>query len=70
MTLYIKHHKREEKPAANSGLAKGRFDAPQETFVVNQSFVLRINICGKIATFAKPQNVKPNIPKTQLCSFK
>jgi len=25
--------------------------------MVNQSLVLRINICGKIATFAKPQNV-------------
>jgi hypothetical protein len=46
----------------NTGLAKVAVQCSADTFVVNQSFVLRINICGKIATFAKPENVtsKPN----------
>jgi len=43
-------------PAGNSGLAKVAVQCSADTFVVNQSLVLRINICGKIATFAKPQN--------------
>ncbi|MFT5104201.1 MAG: hypothetical protein ACI86C_001865 [Candidatus Latescibacterota bacterium] len=34
-----------------------------DTFVVNQTLVLRINICGKIATFAKPQIVMGKFKK-------
>ncbi len=32
---------------ANSGLAKVAVQFSADTFVVNQSLVLRINICGK-----------------------
>jgi hypothetical protein len=34
-------------PAPNSGLAKVAVQCSADTFVVNQSLVLRINICGK-----------------------
>ena len=37
----------EETPAANTGLAKGAVQCSADTFVVNQSLVLRINICGE-----------------------
>jgi hypothetical protein len=33
--------------AYNSGLAKVAVQCSADTFVVNQSLVLRINICGK-----------------------
>jgi hypothetical protein len=42
---------------ANTGLAKVAVQCSEDTFVVNQSLVLRINICGKFATFAKPETV-------------
>ena len=32
---------------ANSGLAKGGVSCIVETFVVNQTFVLRMNFCAK-----------------------
>jgi len=35
------------RAAYNSGLAKVAVSFPADTFVVNQSFVLRINICGE-----------------------
>ena len=34
-------------PAGNSGLAKVAVQCSADTFVVNQSLVLRFNICGK-----------------------
>ena len=37
----------ERKAAANSGLAKVAVQYSADTFVVNQSLVLRINICGE-----------------------
>jgi len=37
----------ERKAAANSGLAKVAVQCSADTFMVNQSLVLRINICGK-----------------------
>jgi len=40
----------------NSGLAKVAVQCSAETFVVNQTLVLRKNICGKNRRFAKPQN--------------
>jgi hypothetical protein len=42
---------------ANTGLAKVAVQSSADTFVVNQSLVLRNNILVKIATFAKPENV-------------
>jgi hypothetical protein len=44
--------------AAKTGLAKVAVQCAADTFVVNQSLVFRINICGKIRHYAKPQNVK------------
>ena len=35
------------KPTDNTGLAKVAVQCSADTFVVNQSLVLRINICGK-----------------------
>jgi len=34
-------------PAYNSGLAKVAIQCSADTFVVNQTLVLRINICGE-----------------------
>jgi hypothetical protein len=52
--------RRTRTPACNTGLAKVAIQCSADTFVVNQSLVLRINPprrMVKIATFAKPQNV-------------
>jgi len=48
----------------NRRLAKLAVQCSADTFVVNQSLVLRINICGKNATFAKRQTVMPNAMTT------
>jgi hypothetical protein len=37
----------ERKTAYNTGLAKVAVQCSADTFVVNQSLVLRINICGE-----------------------
>jgi len=37
----------DNSPAANTGLAKVAVQCSADTFVVNQSLVLRINICGE-----------------------
>jgi hypothetical protein len=44
-------------PAANSGLAKVAVSFSADKFVVKESSVLRINICGENRHYAKPQNV-------------
>jgi hypothetical protein len=41
----------------NTGLAKVAVQCFADTFVVNQSLVLRINICGENRHFAKPETV-------------
>jgi hypothetical protein len=38
---------REKPRTANTGLAKVAVQCSEDTFVVNQSLVLRINICGE-----------------------
>ena len=38
---------RQESTGGNTGLAKVAVQCSADTFVVNQSLVLRINICGK-----------------------
>jgi len=38
----------DRRPACNSGLAKVAVQCSADTFVVNQTLVLRINICGEI----------------------
>ena len=40
-------HDRQGTPAYNTGLAKVAVQCSVDTFVVNQSLVLRINICGE-----------------------
>jgi len=40
-------HDKKEGRSANSGLAKVAVQCSADTFVVNQSLVLRIIICGK-----------------------
>ena len=37
----------ENRPAYNTGLAKVAVQCSADTFMVNQSLVLRINICGE-----------------------
>jgi len=37
----------DRRPAGKSGLAKVAVSFSADTFVVNQTFVLRINICGE-----------------------
>jgi hypothetical protein len=37
----------DRRPACNTGLAKVAVQCSTETFVLNQSLVLRINICGE-----------------------
>ncbi len=44
MTLQLKKYR---KAAHNTGLAKVAVQCSADTFVVNQSLVLRINICGE-----------------------
>jgi hypothetical protein len=39
--------RRTKTPAPNTGLAKVAVQCSADTFVVNQSLVLRINICGE-----------------------
>ena len=48
-------------PAGNSGLAKVAVQCSADTFVVNQSLVLRINICGENRHCAKRQTVKVDL---------
>ena len=46
----------ERTPAGNTGLAKVAVQFSADTFVVNQSLVLRINICGENRQLLKPAN--------------
>jgi hypothetical protein len=48
------------KTADNTGLAKVAVQCSADTFVVNQSVVLCINICAKNRHYAKMQNVISN----------
>ncbi len=41
---------------ANTGLAKVSVQCSADTFVVNQSLVLRINICGENPPLRKAEN--------------
>ena len=45
--LTDKYERTEKTTAANIGLAKVAVQCSADTFVVNQSLVLRINICGE-----------------------
>lgn len=43
----VKNSMLTKSPATNSGLAKVAVSFSADTFLVNQTLVLRINICGK-----------------------
>ncbi len=47
MITHRKKYEQTECRTANTGLAKVAVQCSADTFVVNQSLVLRINICGK-----------------------
>jgi len=46
----------EKTPAGNTGLAKVAVQCSAETFVVNQSLVLRVNICGENGHLRQARN--------------
>jgi hypothetical protein len=52
------------KPVHNSGLAKVAVQCSAESFVVNQTLVLRINICGKNRHLRQAANWAIFWPKT------
>ena len=52
-TEYITTSEKEAR-TGNTGLAKVAVHYSADTFVVNQSFVLRINICGENRQLLKP----------------
>ncbi len=45
--LDTKYLRTDRRASANTGLAKVAVQCSADTFVVNQSLVLRINICGE-----------------------
>jgi hypothetical protein len=45
--IFDTSYRHERTPAANTGLAKVAVQWSEDTFVVNKSLVLRINICGE-----------------------
>ena len=47
---------KEEQRPGNTGLAKVAVQCYADTFVVNQSLVLRINICSENPRLRKPAN--------------
>ena len=47
MLILERQQRTERKAADNTGLAKVAVQCSADTFVVNQTFVLRINICAK-----------------------
>lgn len=49
---------------ANMGLAKVAVQCSTDTFVLNQTFVLRINICGENRHLRQALNVMPNAMTT------
>jgi hypothetical protein len=55
--IYLTHIDR--SPARNTGLAKVAVQCSADTFVVNQTLVLRINICGENRHLSKAANRYP-----------
>jgi hypothetical protein len=54
----------ERTPACNSGLAKVAVSFSADTFVVTESSVLRINICGKNRHLRQAANRYGSLKKT------
>jgi hypothetical protein len=56
---------RTEKTAYNTGLAKMAVQCSADTFVVNQTLVLRNNICGENRHLRQAGNVSCNLKMLQ-----
>ena len=54
-----------KRPACNTGLAKVAVQCSADTFVVNQSLVLRINICGENRHLRQARNRYRQVKKTR-----
>jgi hypothetical protein len=65
---------KERRAATNTGLAKVAVQCSADTFVVNQTLVLRINICGENRHLRQARNrygqVIPTENKKIRCLFK
>jgi hypothetical protein len=59
-----------EQRRHNTGLAKVAVQCSADTFVVNQSLVLRINICGENHHLRKALNVTQHLKKNRQLEFK
>ena len=63
------HSDRRESTTGNTGLAKVAVQCSADTFVVNQSLVLRINICGENRHLRQARNryaaLKDDFQQTQ-----
>ena len=57
----------DRRAADNTGLAKVAVHCSADTFVVNQSLVLRINICGKIRHLRQARKRYVQLLKRQQC---
>ena len=57
-------------PATNTGLAKVAVQCSADTFVVNQSLVLRINICGENRHLRQAANRYHQCLKTDTLNIK
>lgn len=53
-------------PAGNTGLAKVAVQCSADTFMVNQSLVLRINLCGENRHLRQARNRYPTFKKIWL----
>ncbi len=56
----------DRRPACNTGLAKVAVQCSADTFVVNQSLILRINIYAEMTDHSKSQTVSKPIISKQL----
>ena len=54
---------KEEQQPGNTGLAKVAVQSSADTFVVNQTLVLRINICGENRHLRQARKRYRNSPK-------
>jgi hypothetical protein len=54
--LYTTHLRPDSSTSDNTGLAKVAVQCSADTFVVNQSLVLRINICGENCHLRQARN--------------
>jgi hypothetical protein len=59
----------EKQRTANTGLAKVAVQCSADTFVVNQSLVLRINICGESRHIRQARKRYLQFPTASVDSF-